>query len=441
MAELNCYLTTFNCAREPINIDFFAANLFNNLKTNLPPDLVVLSLQEVAPIAYSFLGGQNLTPYFKRFSEAVRRAAQKLPGDENVEYEWVLSRHLGLTGIMLFARPETVRRIRRIETAGTGVGLWEMGNKGAVGLRLAMDSGSEEVLLTFVSAHLAPHEDKWERRNMDWKALNEEMVFSPDEQVSTIPQGRKSTEGEGENEPLLSSGNDGSGQQDHNEGSLFNPSSHLFIAGDLNYRAADRDPGTLTHLDWPQPLAEEDNAKTFSALLKNDQLSRELNSGKTLHNLAEPDIHFPPTYKYSSQAKKHAARNATDPSTSAAQDKNIDHWAPHRFPSWCDRVLHLAAAPPKVHSYNVLPIQPTSDHRPVAMSFSVPLKPVTAPVKPPYRVVAGYRERRAFARNWEYLVGWGAYLTLTWEGELVLAGTLVGLVGGWLAVWAFLFWV
>ncbi|GAB7359720.1 hypothetical protein MBLNU230_g6895t1 [Neophaeotheca triangularis] len=448
MAELNCYLTTFNCAREPINIDYFAANLFNNLKTNLPPDLVVLSLQEVAPISYSFLGGQNLTPYFTRFTEAVRRAALKLPGDEHVEYEWVLSRHLGLTGIMLFGRPEAVKRIRRIETAGTGVGLWEMGNKGAVGLRLAMSSdvegsGSEEVLMTFVAAHLAPHENQCERRNADWKTLNEDMVFAPDEQASTIRDARMSAESNGENEPLLSAVDEGGSTGAQKAGSLFDPHSHFFIAGDLNYRAADSAPPPTAHLEWPQPVAHADNARIFSQLLQNDQLSRELQNNRTFHNLTEADIHFPPTYKYSSQAKKHAAKRAIDalaPSIASSKD-DVDHWAHHRFPSWCDRILYLAAAAPKIHSYDVLPIQPTSDHRPVALSFSVPLKPVEAAVKPPFRVVAGYRERRAFARRWEHLVGLGAYLTLTWEGEVVLAGTLVGLAGGWLAIWAFLHWV
>lgn len=123
-------MTTFNCARTPIDFNHFAANLFNGLTTNLPPDLVVLSLQEIAPIGYSFLGGSWLDPYLARFRSAIDLAAGKRfegehGGDDG--YEEVIRRSAGMTGIMVFARREVRSRIKVVGTAGVGVGVWEMG--------------------------------------------------------------------------------------------------------------------------------------------------------------------------------------------------------------------------------------------------------------------------------------------------------------------------
>ena len=129
MTDLNCYVTTFNCGRTLIDVDHFAANFFNGLTTNLPPDLVVLALEEIAPIGYSFLGGSYLAPYFTRLTTAIHVAASRRFEREN-EYESVIVRNVGMTAIMLFARNSIQEQIRWIETAGVGVGVWDMGNKG-----------------------------------------------------------------------------------------------------------------------------------------------------------------------------------------------------------------------------------------------------------------------------------------------------------------------
>lgn len=202
MADLSLYTTTFNCGRTLLDTDFFAANLFNALTTNLPPDLVVLSLQEIAPLGYSFLGGSLLAPYFSRFGDAVRIAANKKFGAD-VEYETVVVRNVGLTGLMLFARQDVAQRISWMKTAGVGVGVWEMGNKGAVGVRVGLrreGEDGEEVALTFVAAHLAPMEEECQRRNQDWRNICEGLVFESEGATSTT-----SSEGDGaESAPLLS---------------------------------------------------------------------------------------------------------------------------------------------------------------------------------------------------------------------------------------------
>lgn len=436
MADLNCHITTFNAGRAEVHIDYFASSLYTSLKqATLPPDLVVLALQELAPIGYSFLGGSLLAPYFSRFAEAVYRAASWRLG-KDADYEHVLTRNAGMTGIMVFARREVKDRIQWIEEAGTGVGLWDMGNKGAAGVRL----GLAETTVTFVAAHLAPMEAGYERRNEDWRRICENLVF---ESVGNA-RSSISTDANPEREPLLSNPDQPSAPHD-----LFTPPSYLFFAGDLNYRTSDSQPDPADFSTWPQPMTSTSDPTHWSKLFASDQLTREMNSGKTLHHLSEAPITFPPTYKYSSRAQYLAgeAARAHEPEGSTSEggptvdlseiQEQVWLWAKHRTPSWCDRILYLTSAPPKVYSYTALPVQPTSDHRPVVLSCSIPWRPLDESQVinyPRYELDDGWKERRALARRLEVAVGVGGYLGFTGQGQMVLGGTIVGVVVGYLVL-------
>ncbi|GAB1734865.1 hypothetical protein NU195Hw_g3061t1 [Hortaea werneckii] len=463
MADLNVYLTTFNCGRKPVNIDYFSHFLFDGLsKSNpLPPDLIVLSLQEIAPIAYGFLGGTLLTPYFTRFTQAVADAARNTFSDPNVFYHEPIVRNAGMTAIMVFAREEVWHRIQQVESAGVGIGLWEMGNKGAVGVRLSVGGSGEDSTtttpFTFVSAHLAPMEPEWERRNQDWRSICENLVFEPESRPpnDTAPQSP-------ETEPLLSKPSASSIPS-----TLFQPRTHLFLLGDLNYRASDTppDPNNPSLTNWPQHPIPSDPADPshYTHLLRHDQLTREKAAGKTLHNLVEAPVKFPPTYKYSSAAQKRAGQSVqtvevrkADGRTNTVtrivppggeggegtERKGEDQWTPHRTPSWCDRILYTSypsSRPVQPEVYVSLPVQPTSDHQPVVLSCAVPRGEIREEggegegeeVKLPFAVREDWRERRRAARRLEVLVGMLAYLGLTWEGRVVVLGSVVGLVGGW----------
>lgn len=424
MTDLTAYITTFNCARTLPSTSHLASSLFSNANSTLPPDLIVLCLQEIAPIGYSFLGGSFLAPYFSRFSAVVQHAvAQKF--DTGVDYSTLLVRNAGMTALMVFAREGIEERVKWVETAGVGVGLWDMGNKGAVGARLGVEGrGGETVPVTFVAAHLAPMEGEWERRNQDWKSICEGLVFTRD-QLAPVRKGGT------EAQPLLGDTSTESADSSGEHG-LFSPLSHIFFAGDLNYRTSDVAPKETDHKTWPHPSSSSD-LTTYSELKARDQLTRELNAKKTLHMLAEEKVTFPPTYKYSSAAQQQAADRKP---IEHPHDTDSGAWAKHRVPSWCDRILYLASSPPKVDSYTALAVQPTSDHRPVAMSVGIALqRPEGAnEVKPPFRIQRGWRERRAAARRLEVLVGIASYLALTWEGEALLLGTVVGLLGGYVAL-------
>lgn len=164
-APLELYLLTFNCGRALIDPKLLGTNLFTAWPKDRQdlPDVLAISLQEVAPIAYSFLGGRYLLPYLERVEESVRVAGGKSGGGEAV-YERLEVHNVGMTVTMVFVRQEIKDRVTRMETAGVGVGAWEMGNKGGVGIRVTIDDKKE---ITFVGMHLAPMEGMVIRRNQD----------------------------------------------------------------------------------------------------------------------------------------------------------------------------------------------------------------------------------------------------------------------------------
>lgn len=183
------------------------------------------SLQEISPLAQSFVGGYLLNPYLMPFKEALNLAAtgvedQQQQQEEQQEqargtasrrsrppqglqrsastlstlwrrqqdypYKLVGSRNVGMTAIMLFARkPDAIHHIQFAECA---FGIADMGNKGAVALRVTYsgagspgeeqddvtaDSASEQrtTVITFVATHLAAMEYNLRRRNANWASI------------------------------------------------------------------------------------------------------------------------------------------------------------------------------------------------------------------------------------------------------------------------------
>lgn len=448
---LNAYILTFNCARNPIPTDRFAAHLFDVLPpgTTTAPEILVLSLQEVAPIYYAFLGGSFLVPYLSAFQKAVDVATRNrwphAAGDEQgdaVSYVNVVTHYCGLTALMVFVRSDVADNIAWTDTAEIGVGLQEMGNKGAVGARLGYVHGHERMELTFVAAHIAPMEHAYERRNQDWRRIVERLVFTKSGGDTEDEEGE---EPDGDTAHLLQR------NRRNVESGMFSPRSHLFFAGDLNYRTSDVPPIPEDHARYPQLHATPGDASHHSELFKSDQLTRELRAKRTLHGLSEAPITFPPTYKYSDEAQK-AALQGEQPEEGS---DNVWKWATRRWPSWCDRILYLEYPPwmtkkggsstIQVQGYNALPLFPTSDHRAVVLAVSVPLRPITpapsqisdiddARLHPPFSIDPSWRARRGNARVKEVIVGGLAYLALTWEGNGILLATVVGIFGGWIVL-------
>ncbi|KKY35226.1 putative inositol 5-phosphatase [Diaporthe ampelina] len=474
-SSLDLFVLTFNCAKNIIDVDVFARHLQGALQQHGQrregdgsrledavqlPDLVVFSLQEISPLAQSFVGGYLLNPYLMPFKEALNLAAagfeeqqqqqehskgaasrrfrphQSLQRStstlstlwrrqEDYPYKLVGSRNVGMTAIMLFARkPDAIHHIQFAECA---FGIADMGNKGAVALRVtysgagspsegqdeaATDSaaaGQRTTEITFVATHLAAMEYNLRRRNANWASIvssctfeNPKEVVSPEFhrisepgaknviEASTKDTGGKQTDGgqdippptEDERAHLLKrrqtfkSMPKDEARRLH-DASIFKPGSHFFVAGDLNYRVSTKSPPTMA------PFPTLDNYLSF---FEKDQLTEERRENRTLHGLSEAEVNFPPTYKIKHLSRdKFAEAVNKDEIQSGGEDVVPWKWAPHRWPGWCDRILYLDI--PSwvknrrhgdkinivVHKYNSMPTMLSSDHQPVFLRVSVPL--------------------------------------------------------------------
>ena len=423
MVWLGLYILTFNCARNPVDPNLLATHLFDALSTpdaavseNFP-EVLVLSLQEIAPLSHAFLGKSWLEPYYWPFRRAVDIAA----GDGL--YRNLLTRNVGMTAVMVFVRTDVADRVSWVETAEVGIGVQEAGNKGAVGARLGYlveRDGRETVNLTFVAAHLAPDEFAVEKRNQDWTDISRRLVFTSmeDAGVQDVRQGRSRDAGQDEEDvPLL----DSPTLSEACMSALYAPNTYLFVAGDLNYRTSDKRPAPGDYLRFPRSTDEVDSPRHWANLLPNDQLTKELKAHRTLQDLTEQPIDFAPTYKF--------LVGGTE------QDEGWK-WSKNRWPSWCDRILYSNAplgrtgdddGHIKAHNYDALPLFPSSDHRPVALSLSVPLRAAPEPVLSAPEIPATceidptWKSRRIAARRKELLAGIGAYAIFTWEGRVILA--------------------
>jgi hypothetical protein len=423
------YLLSFNCAREFVNAETLAPPLFDALPPAAPlPDIVAISLQEVAPIAYSFLGGSYLTPYFERVTATVELAA-RLRSNGSQRLEHVATRSLGMTALMIFAKPQFTERIQWIQSAGAGVGFWNMGNKGAVAMRIGVSCPGLEVLnMTFTAAHLAPHEKNIEARNQDWETIVRNLVF-----LNNDHSGYSSSE----EVPLLA----GSQGPPADNNGLYTPGNFVSFAGDLNYRTSDIPPSKQSHEAYPKVILSDSFSNHLNQLLKKDQLTREKEAKRTLHGFEELPIQFPPTYKYT--LKKSKTSTSTKGPTLELEDTWT--WAKHRYPSWCDRILFLPPPPSygklEPHKYTTLPIQDTSDHRPVALSMRVDDRSIQHHAEdirsnPPFPMNPNWRSRRDAARRWEVVVGVLSYLALTKKGNAIIVSVLgAAFVSWWMALW------
>ncbi|KAL2757720.1 hypothetical protein ACRALDRAFT_206980 [Sodiomyces alcalophilus JCM 7366] len=555
ISTLDLFILTFNCAKNFINVAVFASHLqaaFQQHATTLP-EVVVLyvlrlfssclftslpvhfplpglassphrrlpiltlhanassSLQEVAPMSYSFIGGYFLNPYLARYEEAINLAAVKFEsdshtGDEDEDavtveptvasvperpYTLIRAHNIGLTAIMLFVRDPAA--IQSIEEAEVGFGTAEMGNKGAVGLRVLYQNQDQEAggaqgqstELTFVATHLAAMEWNLPRRNANWAAIMRGLTFGNPEEVLKLkrkaftdmatatgeagaPSSRRDEEDDGsgrdaentdeEQQRLLQGEDDALGmalQAQLHDISVFKPTSHLFVAGDLNYRISSESPPPMADF----PSLDPDSEHYYPRFLALDQLTRERKKGRTLHGMSEAEIRFPPTYKYDILPLSDAVGEGD-------AEKHVVPWkfASHRWPSWTDRILFLDVPRSakrrglpddltrmKVRAYDAMPLVQTSDHRAVFLRVDVPLlsaedmtglsdaadesgdaKGVLDPrVCLPVAIDTDAWEKRAVARRRELYAGWSMLLWSTKEGALVIATAVALGIGTW----------
>ncbi|KAJ2895287.1 DNase I-like protein [Zalerion maritima] len=490
---------TFNCAKEFVVPDTFGTHLSKTLaktgSTDQLPELLVLSLQEISPLPHAFLGGSYLKLYFDKFATAVDIAASKFNSENRVfhkeSYTLVKAANVGMTAVMLFAIDPLC--VENLQVAETSFGTSDMGNKGSVGLRFLYATASEggddvsglvahrrETEMTFVAAHFAAMEWNLRVRNQNWRSVMSSLLFDNPESILPAQTGSSGTSGSVEAQPLLVGDNSHvnpaverdevesqlaaltpADQKRLHNSTIFKPSSHVFIAGDLNYRISEESPESGAKFPSLNPDSEHYHPQFFA---KRDQLTNEMSRGRALHGMQEAPVSFPPTYKYTilpegdQDASPECNTDADGNRDSREPDKVWWKFAEHRWPSWCDRVLFrdVSAAGQeqgmdsiRVSAYDAMPVVKTSDHRPVILRVTVPLiepeklagsarvadpnaQPQPAPgtnvvdtrIKLPVAVARDAWERRRTARKKEVAVG---STTIGWysrEGPMVVAGTL-----------------
>ncbi|GAA5944559.1 phosphoinositide 5-phosphatase INP54 [Sporobolomyces koalae] len=374
-----------------------------------PPDLVAVGFQEMIPLHLALAGFTStaLDLHQDKLKRAIEQTHSRSPrrddkGETRETYSLVARKALGGIALLVYSNDRTLTsQLDRVEIATAACGIVNMmGNKGAVGIRVNMKQGES---WTFVTAHLAAHQNQVERRNRDWKEIVQRLVFVD--------------------------------EANGNEHNLYE-TGHLFVFGDLNYRISLTTPRKLApHLlshhisNLTSSLSDESSlTSSLATLLPHDQLQQQSRQHKTLHHLAEAPITFAPTYKFK-------------PGT---RDTYKDF--KKRIPGWCDRILYAVptTAEVQVEMYRSEMDFTASDHKPVTAMFNIASKSKSHErlnVTSPYRISPTWRRSQQIGQALDRLVGiiWclivfaGFGKDARW-GIINLTGAAVGTLvwkGGW----------
>ncbi|KAK6360441.1 hypothetical protein TWF730_006584 [Orbilia blumenaviensis] len=439
--SLPIYLFTFNCARLLITPSVVATHLFSALDpSSPPPEIIAIGLQEVAPISYSFLGGEYLSPYLDQWSSVPHLAAQSLHStNPQFPSEYVeLGRHtVGMTALFIFSRrPDKVKNLR---FGAVGFGVWGMANKGGVaakfGYSTATATGEDggDINVTIVSTHLSAHEHCCMDRNRDWETLTRGVVFETPTQAAPVVNITS------ESTPLLA----GNTADSSSVSGIYHPGHHLLVMGDLNYRTSHISPTPDDFKTFPR------RTDHFTEFFKRDQLTRERTVGNSLHGLVEAPITFPPTYKYIEDVLSLLIDAEAGDKRSKSHEDAFD-WAANRWPSWCDRILWLPVPQSslgvgeegvKVHRYTSIPAIRFSDHKPVGLHITLPGFASTKAVassdlreNPPFPLDKDWKVKRYNAEVKEWVVGYAILMATTANGLAVLGCVVLGVGVLWWTV-------
>ncbi|KAB5573917.1 hypothetical protein DKX38_001111 [Salix brachista] len=229
------------------------------------------------------------------------------------KYVRIASKQMVGIYVSIWVRKRLRRHINNLEVSPVGVGLMGyMGNKGSVSVSMSLFQSR----LCFVCSHLTSGQKDGaeQRRNADVYEIIRRTHFSSAmeaNQPQTIPS--------------------------HDQ---------IFWFGDLNYR--------LNMLDTE--VRKLVALEKWDELISNDQLCKELRSGRVFEGWKEGVISFPPTYKYEINSDRYVGENPKE------SEKK-------RSPAWCDRILWLGKGIKQL-SYKRSELR-LSDHRPVSSMFLV----------------------------------------------------------------------
>ncbi|GJE93071.1 DNase I-like protein [Phanerochaete sordida] len=297
------------------------------------PDLIVLGFQELDLSASALLYSTETTR-----EDAWLAAAMAGLGEKAVEYEKLASKQLVGMLLLVLAKRTLKDCFTAVQTASVGAGLMGlMGNKGAVGVRLAFAPRAtgaartpRPATLTFVNAHLAAFDEQVERRNADFHDIARRLVFG---------------------------GAGAAGPAPGAPGAHIWQSDALFWLGDLNYR------NELPDADVRALLAD-DAVDNVPALLEFDQLNIARRTDRAFANFIEHPISHLPSYRFSP----------------GALCDNLGYDL-KRKPAWTDRILYIPSVTAGVQqrTYRCHKEITMSDHRPVSATFDLRIPTIDGP--------------------------------------------------------------
>ncbi|XP_045772513.1 inositol polyphosphate 5-phosphatase K-like isoform X1 [Maniola jurtina] len=337
MDTLRFYFVTWNVATKSPGQDLNSLLDFpSQFNKNKPlPDFYVIGLQEVKSQPQNMLMDSLFSDQWTQmFNKILCRQG------------FVVAKSIRLQGIILlvYTQMKHLPHLREIvaQYTKTGLGgLW--GNKGAVSVRFNIYGCS----VCLVNCHLTAHEHLLADRINDYNTILKEHGYQVSE-TSNI---------------------------------LFH--DYVFWIGDLNFRTDHPTGSSPTSEEIVATLQKVEKDK-YTALLKHDQLLAVMDSGEAFSEFSEPEIRFPPTYKFL---------------------MGSDDYDLKRKPSWTDRILYKVIANnyenitlrADLISYNHIPHYTVSDHKPVVAQFNIKIRQKHAPAvaTPPKAARAKIRMRSA----------------------------------------------
>lgn len=213
------------------------------------PDIIAVGFQEIVELSPQQI--MSTDPAHRTLWEnAVKRtlnANAHTQADANETYLLLRSGQLVGAALMIFVKASFLPSIKNVEGSIKKTGLSGIaGNKGAVAIRMDVESSS----LCFVTAHLAAGFANYEERNRDYKTISSGMTFQKNR-----------------------------GIEDHDS---------IIWLGDFNYRIG------LSHENARKLIALGD----LETLYANDQLNLQMVAGMAFPFYSESRITFLPTYKF-----------------------------------------------------------------------------------------------------------------------------------------------
>ncbi|XP_046966100.1 inositol polyphosphate 5-phosphatase K-like isoform X1 [Vanessa cardui] len=314
MDTLKFYFVTWNVATKSPGQDLNSLLDFpSQFNKNKPlPDFYVIGLQEVKSQPQNMLMDSLFTDQWtSMFNKILCRQG------------FIVAKNIRLQGIMLlvYTQMKHVVHLRDIEAQYTKTGLGGLwGNKGAVSVRFNIYGCS----VCFVNCHLTAHEHLLADRINDYNTIIKEHGYHLTE-TSNI---------------------------------LYH--DYVFWIGDLNFRTHHPANSSPTSEEIVEALQKVEKDK-YTSLLKHDQLLAVIESGEAFSEFMEPEIRFPPTYKF---------------------HMGTDDYDLKRKPSWTDRILYKVIANnyenitlrADLVSYHHIPHYTVSDHKPVVAQFNIKIR-------------------------------------------------------------------